>query len=162
MAYKMKGSPMARNFGIGTSPTKQVEGSIYKEDQTDGATQITDGEGKVIDNSNKKTNTPPSTTTKTKTKSNTPPSTTTNKNETVKTKEREEKGADKYARVVKEAKEAGGKGATSTKTDVLAANYGGTWKLSTDKDGNKMYLNQDGKNVLQQAHGQGKAKNKNN
>ena len=63
MAYKMKGSPMARNFGIGTSPTKQVEGSIYKEDQTDGATQITDDKGNLIDNSNKKSNTSSSTNT---------------------------------------------------------------------------------------------------
>ena len=35
--YKMKGSPMARNFGIGASPVKQEK-----------LTKITDGDGKLI------------------------------------------------------------------------------------------------------------------
>ena len=50
------------------------------------------------------------------------------------------------------------KGSDATKTAKLASEYGGTWSRGKDKDGNVLFLNQDGKNVKQVAIEQGQKK----
>jgi len=63
-----------------------------------------------------------------------------------------ERGADKFARVKKET------GASTNKSETLSANYGGTWKMGTDKAGNQLWLNEEGQNVKEAAITQNKAR----
>ena len=61
-----------------------------------------------------------------------------------------ERGADKFARVKKETT------ASTNKAGTLSANYGGTWKVGTDKDGNTLWLNEEGQNVKEAGISQNK------
>ena len=66
--------------------------------------------------------------------------------------DRTERASDKFARVKKETD------ASTDKAGTLSANYGGTWKMGTDKAGNRLWLNQDGQNVKEAAISQSKAR----
>ena len=61
-----------------------------------------------------------------------------------------ERGADKFARVKKETT------ASTNKAGTLSANYGGTWKMGTDKAGNQLWLNEEGQNVKEAGISQNK------
>ena len=106
--FKMKGSPMQRNFGIGSPLHDEKEEKVVKG-----------GTKKIVD---------------------------------VSGGDKPERHSDKYDRV------ADTKGSDDAKTASLAVEYGGTWSLGEDKNGNALFLNQDGKNVKQVAISQAQKK----
>ena len=58
-----------------------------------------------------------------------------------------ERHSDKFSRVKSEVDAA----ADEDKTGVIEKNYGDSWKVSIDKDGNKLYMNTQGQNMREAA-----------
>jgi hypothetical protein len=66
---------------------------------------------------------------------------------------KKERHSDKFSRVKSEVDAA----ADEDKTEIIEKNYGDSWKMSVDEDGNRLYMNTKGQNMRQAAISQSPA-----